>query len=65
MNNNVEKFNHEVFGEVEVFTIEGVPHFYGKMVAELLGYSNPNKAVRDHVDVEDKVGTERSTLGGQ
>lgn len=30
----------------------------------MLGYSNPNKAVRDHVDEEDKVGTKRSTLGG-
>ena len=64
MGNNVEKFNHEVFGAVDVFIIEGVPHFYGKSIAELLGYSNPNKAVRDHVDAEDKVGTKRSTLGG-
>ena len=57
MENKVEVFEHEVFGGVEAFIIKDAPYFYGKSVAELLGYSNPNKAVRDHVDEEDKVGT--------
>ncbi len=64
MENKVEVFEHEVFGDLEVFFVDNNPMFYGKQVAELLGYSNPNKAVRDHVDDEDKVGTKRSTLGG-
>ena len=36
----------------------------GKDVAEVLGYSNPRKALSDHVDSEDKGVTKRDTLGG-
>ena len=35
--------------EVRILELEGKPYFVGKDVAELLGYSNPNKAIRDHV----------------
>ncbi|MYV04424.1 BRO family protein [Furfurilactobacillus milii] len=38
--------------------------FVGKDVAEVLGYSNPLKAIRDHVDVEDKGVNEMDTPGG-
>lgn len=62
--NEVTKYEHEVFGELEVFTVEGELYFYGKDMAAILGYTNPNKALRDHVDLEDKVETKRSTLGG-
>lgn len=34
--------------------IEGEPWFVGKDVAMALGYENTKKAIRDHVDVEDK-----------
>ena len=38
--------------------------FVGKDVAAALGYSNTQKAIRDHVDDEDKL-TERFVLSGQ
>ena len=38
--------------------------FVGKDVAQALGYSNTQKAIRDHVDHEDKL-TERIVLSGQ
>ena len=34
---------------------QGETWFVGKDVAEALGYSNPQKAIRDHVDDEDKT----------
>ena len=36
----------------------------GKDVAQALGYSNPRKALADHVDEEDKGVTKCDTLGG-
>lgn len=44
--------------------INGEPYLVGSDVAKILGYSNPNKAIRDHVDEEDKL-TERFVLSGQ
>lgn len=43
---------------------DGQPRFAGKDVAEILGYTNPQKAIRDHIDDEDKL-TERIVLAGQ
>jgi len=37
--------------------------FVGKDVATALGYTNTQKAIRDHVDSEDKL-TERFVLSG-
>ena len=39
---------------VDIIIINGEPHFIGKQVATILGYTNPLKAVRDHVYDEDK-----------
>lgn len=60
------KFQNESFGSVRVATINGEVFFVGKDVAEILGYSNPLKAIRDHVDDED-VRSERIVhpLGGE
>ena len=44
-------------------TIDDEPWFVGKDVAECLGYSNPNEAIQDHVDEEDKF--IRSTRGSE
>jgi len=58
-------FNHDVFGEIRAMTAEnGEVLFVGKDVATALGYSNPRKALHDHVDEEDKGVTKRDTLGG-
>lgn len=44
--------------------INGEPFLVGKDVAEILGYTNPRKALIDHVDSEDKGVTKCDTLGG-
>ena len=44
--------------------INNEPWFVGKDVASVLGYLNPQKAIRDHVDDEDRLG-ERTVLSGQ
>lgn len=44
--------------------IDGEPWFVGNDVAKALGYSNPRKAIIDHIDEEDKGVTKRDTLGG-
>ena len=50
--------------EVRTVEIDGEPWFVGKDVATVLAYSNTQKAVRDHIDEEDKL-TERIVLSGQ
>ena len=58
-------FSHEMFGEIRTMTNEsGETYFVGKDVAEALGYTNTQKAIRDHVDDDDKL-TERFVLSGQ
>lgn len=47
-------FNHPEFGDVRIVDNNGDPWFVGKDVAEKLGYTNPLKAIRDHIDAEDK-----------
>lgn len=50
----VQIFTNSEFGSVRTVMVEGTPMFVGKDVAEILGYSNPRKAILDHVDEEDK-----------
>jgi prophage antirepressor-like protein len=65
MEKNIQIFTSDVFGEVRTMTNEkGETFFVGKDVATALGYSNPRKALHDHVDEEDKGVTKRDTLGG-
>ena len=50
----IQIFNHEVFGDIRTLTNEnGETFFVGKDVATALGYSNTRKALLDHVDNED------------
>ena len=60
----IKVFNNTEFGEIRSMTINGEPYFVGKDVAAALGYSNPRKAIGDHVDEEDKGVTKCDTLGG-
>ncbi len=62
--NEPRLFSNPEFGDVRTITIEGVPYFVGKDVAEILRYNNTQKAIRDHVDDEDKL-AERIVLSGQ
>lgn len=45
--------------------IDGEPWFIGKEVAEKLGYTNASKALKDHVDAEDKLNKESLSSLGQ
>lgn len=61
---NIKIFENPEFGSIRTVEINNEPWFIGKDVAEILGYSNTPKAIRDHVDDEDKL-TERIVLSGQ
>ena len=62
--NELQIFNNPEFGEIRTVEVNGEPWLVGKDVAQALGYSNPRKALADHVDDEDKGVTKRDTLGG-
>ena len=55
-------YNGERIRTVE---IDGVPYFVGKDVATVLGYKNPQEAVREHVCEDDKGMSEILTPGGR
>lgn len=62
---NLKSFYNEKFGTIRTASINGEPFLVGKDVAQTLGYSNPQKALRDHVDEEDKGVNEMDTPGGK
>lgn len=62
--NELKIFKNSEFGEIRTVEIGGEPWFLGKDMADILGYTNTAKAIRDHVDDEDKL-TERIVLSGQ
>ena len=62
--NEIEVFTSEEFGDIRTVIIDGEPWFSGKDVANALGYSNPQKAIRDHVDFEDRTVNESFTVNG-
>ena len=53
--NELQIFSNPDFGEVRTVEINGEPWLVGKDIAAALGYSNPRKALDDHVDSEDKA----------
>ena len=63
--NNLQIFENEEFGEIRTVTIDSEPWFVGKDVATALGYTNPQKAVRDHVLEEDRGMNEMDTPSGR
>ena len=62
--NELQIFNNEEFGEIRTVEIDGKIYFVGKDVANALGYSNPQKALHDHVDEEDKTLNDSFTVNG-
>ena len=65
MRNDIISINHEQFGQLRAVLDErGEPWFVGSDVANSLGYSNPRKALRDHVDEEDKTRNETFLVNG-
>ena len=63
--NDLITFNNPKFGEVRTVEQNGEPWFVGKDVAVILGYTNPSKALTDHVDDEDKLNNETLSSLGQ
>lgn len=53
-NKALQVFNNPEFGSVRTVVIDEEPWFIGADVATALGYTNPRKALGDHVDGEDK-----------
>ena len=62
--NQLQIFENPEFGAVRTVEIDGEPWLVGKDVAEALGYTNPQKAIRDNVDDEDKGVNESFTVNG-
>lgn len=63
--NELMVFNNAEFGNVRTIEINGEPWFVGKDVAESLGYTNPTKAMQDHIDKEDLSFNETLKLSRQ
>ena len=59
--NNLQVFENTEFGKIRALEINGEPWFVGKDVAEILGYSDTNKAVAMHIDEEDKKLNDKSS----
>ena len=57
-------FRSKEFGQIRTCTVKGETYFVGKDVASALGYTNPQKAMRDHIDEEDKTVNESFTVNG-
>ena len=65
MNTNIQIFRNEMFGEIRtMINDKGETFFVGKDVAAALGYNNTRKALRDHVEKEDRL-EERIVTSGQ
>lgn len=64
MQSNLQLFQFEK-SNVRALELKNEPWFVGKDVAEILGYSNTNKALKDHVDEEDKRGYRIVTPSGK
>lgn len=63
--NEIKVFNNAEFGEIRTLEVNGEPYFVGKDVATILGHKNPERAIREYVDEEDKGVTETVTPGGK
>ena len=60
----VEKVFFYEENEISVIKSKGESWFRGKDIAKALGYSIPRKAIREHIDPEDRSSLERLSKGG-
>lgn len=64
LRNELSVFNNNEFGKIRVIMIDNDPWFVGKDVADCLGYSNPQKAIRDHVRDKNKTVNDSFIVNG-
>lgn len=63
--NGVEVFTNPEFGSLRTITMDdGEIRWVGKDVADILGYKDTDKAIRDHVDAEDQELLKPADLAG-
>lgn len=62
--NEIQIFNNPEFGEIRTLDVNNEPWFVGKDVADILKYADPQKAVKMHVDDDDKL-TRQIVVSGQ
>ena len=61
--NNIQLFTSAEFGDIRTIKDAEAVYFVGKDVAEILGYADTDKAIRNHVDNEDKLTRQFSGSG--
>ena len=62
-NNAVQIFESAEFGKIRTVEIDGEVWFYGNDVARVLGYKDPSKSIRQHVDQEDRKTLDFASFG--
>ena len=63
LNNAIQTFTNNNYGNIRVIMIEGEPWMVGKDAADMLGYANGSRDINVHVDEEDKLKYQISTAG--
>lgn len=53
--NQLQTFNHSMFGEFPVLVVDGVEWFGATEAAKALSFSDPHKAITNHVDEDDST----------
>ena len=64
MNNQLQVFKNNEFGEIRALEIDGEPWLVGRDIAIALLYKEPHKAITRHVDEEDRMKYPILTNGG-
>ena len=64
METNIQIFTNDNFGEIRTCLVNNQIMFVGKDVATALGYTDPQKALKMHVDNDDKL-TRQIVVSGQ
>lgn len=64
MDTGIQIFQNEMFGQLRGANINGEAWLMATDVARRLGYRNPQKAVRDHVEDEDRTVNDSFTVNG-
>ena len=65
MKNAIQKIRHKKFGEVRIVVLNGAIYFVGKDAAHALEYRDTSKAVRVHVQPQDKIVFRPGETSGQ